>query len=64
MLLNPRLAATTRDLGPGLGVMGSLALVTLVYDHSLVDQGWVHGNIENSVIEFDAIQRVATLILN
>ena len=64
MLLDPRLAAATGNLGPGLGVMGALAFVALVDDHCLVHQGLVHGDVEDSIIEIDAIQRVSTLILN
>jgi hypothetical protein len=55
MLLDPRLAATAGNLGPGLGVMSTVALVALVDDHGLVDQRLIHGNVEDSIVQFDAI---------
>jgi hypothetical protein len=63
MLLDPRLAATPGNLGPGLGVMSTVAFVALVDDHGLVDQRLIHGNVEDGIIQFDAVQGVTTLIL-
>ena len=62
MLLNPGLASATGHLRPGLGVVGALALVALVDDHGLVHQGRVHGHVEDSIVKFDAVQGVPTLI--
>ena len=64
VLLDPRLAAASGNLGPGLCVMGALALVALVDDHGLVHQRLVHWHVEDGIVEFDAVQSVAILILN
>jgi hypothetical protein len=43
--------------------MSTVAFVALVDDHGLVDQRLIHGNVEDAIIQFNAVQGVTTLIL-
>ena len=64
MFLNPGLAPPAGHLGAGLGVVGALALVQLVNDHGLVNQGMVHRHRENGFVHLQVAYRLALLIYN
>jgi len=55
VFLDPRLAAASGNLGPGLCIMGALALIALVDDHGLVHQRLVHWHVEDGIAEFNAV---------
>jgi hypothetical protein len=62
MLLNPGFATSAGHLGPGLGVVGALAPIELIYDQRLVHQGVVHGHVEDGVVQFNRLDGVTVLI--
>ena len=64
VLLNPRLPAAARDLGPGLGVVSAVPFVALVDDHGLMHQRRVHRHAKNSVVELDALHGLPGLVLH
>jgi hypothetical protein len=62
VLLYPGLAASARNLGTGLGVVGALPPIALIYDHGLMNQRGIHRHIENGIAEIDAVNGIARLI--
>src|ERR671914_287654 len=64
VLLNSGLAAATGYLCPGLGIVGALALVVLINNQRLVDQGLVHRHIKDSIFQVDGIYYIALLVFN
>ena len=64
VLLNPRLPAAPRYLGPGLGVVSTVPFVALVDDHGLMDQRRVHRHAKNGVVELDALHGLPGLVLH
>ena len=55
VLLDPRLSSATGHLGPGLGVVSTLPLISLVDHHGLVDKRGIHGHVEDGIAQFDAV---------
>ena len=64
VFLDPGFSASAGNLGPGLGVVGTLPFVQLIRDQRLVNQRMVHRHIEYSIVEVDRVNYLARLGFN
>jgi hypothetical protein len=64
VFLDPGLAPAAGHLSPGLGVVSALPFIFLVNNQRLVHQGLIHRHVKDSIIQADAIYRIALLVSN
>jgi hypothetical protein len=59
MFLNPRFAAASGDLSPGLGIGGSLPFISLIDNQRLVNQGMIHRHGKYGIVQINGLNRVS-----